>query len=1135
MIASVGNGAKRAYDWSSTAPKRILVYVEANTYAAIYRQLNAAQRRAVDTIYGPVLVLAGPGTGKTQLLSARVAQILKQTDAAAQNILCLTFTESGAQNMRERLSRFIGQDAYSVQIETYHSFGSTIIRQFPEYFTEARLERPIDELGKRQILSEIVDALSYQNPLKQTRHHLGDLISTVSELKRGLLSPAELRRISSENMRAIEQVSPQIAAILEPYPKLLPRKLDKLQPIFEGLTDSLASYAPGYTLERYASLLDVARAALQTAVNEAQEQGKTTPFTQWKNAWLVKDGNNRYMLSGTLESLRVASLADVLEHYQGKLEESGLYDFDDMILKTIAALNTNDELRFTLQERYQFVLLDEFQDTNAAQFRLVQLLTDNPVHEGRPNVLAVGDDDQAIYAFQGADYSNMLDFYHAYRDVEVISLEENYRSGVKIVETAGAISGQIATRLAHSIPGVTKSLHSTDHTRSESHIERRSYKSAVAERVATAKQIAKLVQGGVSPSSIAVLAPKHKYLEPLVPYLHNEKLPVQYEKRENILDAAVIRELLAMSRLVLSLAEHDQKSADALWPQILSYDFWGFSTADIWRLSWDAAESRTPWAELVLDTPFCRHVGLLILAVAAKSSDEPVETILDYLIGTASIETRDLDLPSVRSPLRDFYLQQQGDEVLYHTATVLSVLRARLREFRADEAAMLTLADLQVFVRQYEAAEQPLLNTSPYSDAASAVQLMTVFKAKGLEFDHVFLIACDDSAWGGRAIGVGNKLTLPANLMQIRHAGSTDDERLRLLYVAITRAREALYLTSHEQTFSGNRLEPVRYFNEFADASGQMNAMILPEGDQHVFTDDAEPPSHESLTLDWTHRHQTMSPPLKELLRSQLNRYQLSPTHLTHFLDLKYGGPESFLLHTLLRFPSATTADLVFGNAIHETLQWLQNEVNLTRRLPSPRTAIQRAQQYIGREKIPEAQLPALFERVSRVFEAILSAGALSFGPGNVAEKSFRSENVFVHGAHMGGKIDLLEIDQKSKTITVVDYKTGRPGNDAAKLHRYSLQLYCYKIIVESSRTYRGFSVPQGKLIYVEPDSEGKVQTETITFDATETQRVEQLIAGMWSCVMRLDMPDISGYGESRKDSAAFEASIVAVAADSSR
>ena len=119
-------------------------------FEKVYQRLNAAQKEAVNTLYGPVLVIAGPGTGKTQLLSARVAHILRSTDTLPENILCLTFTEGGARNMRERLTQFIGKHAYDVQIGTYHAFGRTVIGRYPEYFTDLRLERPIDKLGQHQ-------------------------------------------------------------------------------------------------------------------------------------------------------------------------------------------------------------------------------------------------------------------------------------------------------------------------------------------------------------------------------------------------------------------------------------------------------------------------------------------------------------------------------------------------------------------------------------------------------------------------------------------------------------------------------------------------------------------------------------------------------------------------------------------------------------------------------------------------------------------------------------------------------------------------------------------------------------------------------------------------------------------------
>jgi DNA helicase-2/ATP-dependent DNA helicase PcrA len=1101
-----------------------------SSFEEVYRRLNTAQKAAVDAVYGPVLVIAGPGTGKTQLLSARVAHILKVTDTLPQNILCLTFTESGAGNMRERLVSFIGQAAYDVSIGTYHAFGSTIIHRFPEYFTELRLERPVDELGKRQILANIVDRTDYRSPIKQTRHHVGDLVSTISEVKRGLLSPDALRQIAQENVSVIAQTKHAIGELLAPHAARMPSKLTVAEPLWQAVLGALQSTTVTTQHEDAHSigLAQLAANELEAALTHAAEDGSTKPLTAWKNQWLVKDASNHFALAGELEARRIEALADVLEQYQTTLNEKGLYDFDDMILRAIDVLEQNDALRFTLHEQYQFILLDEFQDTNAAQLKLVELLTNNPSQEGKPNVLAVGDDDQAIYAFQGAEASNMLDFYRLYQDVQVITLEENYRSRVEILQATAQVAEQIETRLHYQFEGVTKLLRSSNSTLPDAQIARYAYPSAVAERAAIADQVAALVASGTPAANIAVLAPKHKYLEPLVPYLQKRALAVSYEKRENILEAPVVRELLTMSRLLLALHGNNHRLADSLWPEVLSYDFWDFSTADIWRTSWKASDEHKTWSEQLLASPEFKHAALLLLTLAGKVETESLEYMLDALIGTTDVQTHDRELPSVRSPLREYYFTQHGESTLYETVTQLTVLRARLREHETGEGRVLNLGDLLDFVAAYQTAEQPMLNTSPYSQAADAVQLMTVFKSKGLEFDHVFLIACDDSVWGSRATGIGNKLTLPANLAHIRHAGSTDDERLRLLYVAMTRSRYGLYLTSHAQSFSGKRTEAVKYFDETTDEQGVRRARILPEAYQAVNADDTEHPSLETLAMNWQQRHYNVPAPLTELLHERLKRYQLSPTHLTHFLDLKYGGPESFLLGTILRFPSAPSVDASFGNAIHETLQWVQGGLNTTGKLPGAEAACKHAAQYLTRESLTPEQLTVQTDRAKHALTAYFASKAQSFTQGNVAEKSFRDEGVFIGDVHLGGKIDLLEIDKESKTITVVDYKTGQLGSDPAKLYRYTLQLYCYKLLVEGSHTYRGYHVDEGRLVFVEPDGGGDIVQKHIRFEPKQVEHAQQLLAAMWQCVMTLTMPDTTMYGDTLTDMRAFEAALLA-------
>ncbi len=1097
-------------------------------FEVVYKALNTAQRTAVDAIDGPVLVVAGPGTGKTQLLSARVAQILRKTDTLPQNILCLTFTESGAANMRERLTRFIGKGAYDVAIGTYHAFGGELIRRYPEYFTDTRLERPVDELGKRQILTGIVDNLNYRSPLKQTRHHLGDLMSTISEVKRGLLTPDALRIIAAANVLVIEQASGVIAETLAPYVKRLPSKLDVSEPVFGNIYGTLEELAEKGTLHPpFESLAELAKNQLAEALNEAAALGKTTPLTKWKNDWLIKNSANQYVLGGALEASRMSELATVLEAYEKTLADRGLYDFDDMILRAISVLEKNDDLKYTLQERYQYILLDEFQDTNAAQLRLVELLTDNPANEGRPNVLAVGDDDQAIYAFQGAKYSNMLDYMQLFTGVTIVNLSENYRSTKEILETAKNVSQQITDSLSNAEEKLEKDLLAVNTKLAKTELARTEYSSEVAEHAGVANKIAALIVSGVSASSIAVLAPKHRFLVPLVPYLQVQQIPVRYERRENILEAPVVLQLITMSKLVLALHSRRQTLADSLWPEVLSYDFWQFPVSHIWQLSWQASQARKPWSELLLSNETFRPAALLFLTLAGQTETETLETMLDRLIGTEEVQTHEADMPHARSPLRSHLLADGAPDVmLYQTVTELTVLRARLREHQLQRGMTLSLSDLLSFIGEYEAAEEQMVNTSPYSEAADAVQLMTVFKAKGLEYDHVFLVNCQDDVWGSSSRGNSNKLTLPANLAPIRHAGATEDERLRIFFVAITRARYGLHLSSHTRNYAGKSSPRLKYLDEVEQPNGTIASQTLPAGFRAVQADTIEAPSLAALEQNWQSRHTTLNTPLKELLSERLQRYRLSPTHLTKFIDLEHAGPQSFLLQNLLNFPSAPSVDIAYGNAMHETLEWLQQQTNEYGQLPPPKAITKFFDTRLEQEALTPEQLAVQQARGGSALEGYLQQ--TQFVAGNRPEHNFRDEGVVLDGdVLMGGKIDLLEIDQEAKTITVVDYKTGALGSNKSKLHKYELQLYCYKLLLEGSNTYKDYKVVKGSLVFMEPDADGKVIRHNVNFSDAETARTKQLLQTMWQHVHDLNMPDITTYGTSLKDIRQFEQDLI--------
>lgn len=1072
-------------------------------------ELNKSQQEAVDHIYGPLLVLAGPGTGKTQLLSARIANILKKTDASAQNILCLTFTENAAQNMRERLSSLILDDAYDVHINTYHGFGSDIIRFYPEFFEDInfetgednRLERPLDELQGLQIVSDILNRLPYTSPLLSARHFPKNVLDTIGDLKKSLLTPESLKAIADQNLKQVRTLSPKIANHLKTISRF-PSKAAESISLFEPIEELLSNQT---------GLADIAHEELLEAMGESADTNKSKPLTAWKNKWLKKDEDNNFCFTDEAQHLRMIELSKVYKSYGDELKSRQLYDFNDMILRVIDALKNKTELKYNLQEKYQFILLDEFQDTNAAQFELVKYLADNPVNEGKPNVFAVGDDDQAIYAFQGAKVSNMLSFVDTFEDVKVINLTENYRSHPDILHVAHNIATQIESRLHHQLQGIDKLLVASGKTLPKTAtIERHEFNAEANEYTWVAEKVKKLVSNGVHPGEIAVLAPKHKYLERTVPFLVKQKVPVSYEKREDILKTKLIRDTALMCRLVLACHEQDAHQMNHLFPQVLSSEYFGISVKDIWSINWSYRTEGQTWAETALNNENLAPTVMAFLSLGLRAETEPLEYMLDYLIGSTPVvidsET------SYIFPLKSYYFKYtpNTDTALeyYELLTNLSAIREHLRARQVGETELMTIQGFLDFIHAYELAEQPLINTHPIAQDPDSVQLMTTYKAKGLEFEYIFLINLHDDVWGKSAKANSNKLSLPANLTYVRYSGSSEDELKRLLFVAVTRAKHGLFLSSHAIKDNGKATEPVKYLQEF-NQDDQRLCSILPESNQHVtFTEFSAQETMQAVETMWNSRHLNLTAELKSLLQPCLNTYQMSPTHLNTFIDTEFGGPEVFLLNTLLRFPQAPGEDGEFGNAIHATLEYLQNKVNKGTKFTTQDALKyydkQLSSRYIAKDKMDDYRV-----RGHQALSGYLEANQNMWAKPAKSEVNFRNEGVVVGKARLSGKIDRLEVNPDAKTVDIIDFKTGDPltkWDSSTKAKKYKQQLYFYKLLIEGSHTYAGYKVNSARLEFIEPTPGGKrVDPLYIDFDSKYEGELREFIGEIWDKIQNLD------------------------------
>ncbi|HTE22779.1 MAG TPA: ATP-dependent DNA helicase [Candidatus Limnocylindria bacterium] len=1099
-------------------------------FAREYKRLNAMQKKAVDATEGPLLVIAGPGTGKTQLLSARVANILKLTDSLPSSILCLTFTEAAALNMRERLRSMIGEDAYGVHINTYHSFASDIIRANPDFFetvdlltgADTRMERPINDLGQLEIVKSIVYGLPFTDPLRGARYYLKSVVSTISDLKQANIDPEKMRAIAKDNARVCLELSPRIHDLMSPHTRM-PGKAGAAQQLFTGFRNELAS-AQG-------ELADAALKELDRALESSAEANSTKPLTAWKNSWLQKDDTDRWCFTNPAVNDRLLSLATIYEKYQEILESTGQYDFNDMILRTLKALQEKPELKFNLQEQYQYILLDEFQDTNAVQFELVRTLADHPVHEGRPNIMAVGDDDQGIFAFQGADIGNMIQFLAAFRDVEVINLVQNYRSHHDILHVAHNIAEQIESRIHHSLDGVTKNIEAAaSDLPDNATIARHEFTSAAAENGWIADQIAEQIENGVPAHEIAVLAPKHAVLETLVPFLNKRGIPVTYEKRENIFETPVVQTILLMCELLRATARGDHSLMDQLLPRVLSLDFWQIPIETIWQLNWDHArqhqEDTKRWVERTVSLPRTAEQVKFLLRLGTNNETYGLELTLDYLTGAKPLQ---YDHASYTSPLKQFYFSDSAlkDSSLqfYEAISHLSVIRAQLREQQAREDHRLDIDSLLDLYETYQEAEQPLINTHPIAQAESSVQLQTVYKAKGLEYEHVYLTNLQDDVWGSTAKGGSNKLSIPANLKHIRHDASTEDTLRRLLFVAVTRAKHGLVLTSHAQSESGKKTQAVKYLQEFEE-NDQHYSGVLPDGANRIFMTDREP---EQLQNDvdtlWHSRHTELTPTLKSLLGERLERYVMSPTHLNTFTNVEYSGPMDFLLGPLLRFPKAPTADSVYGDAVHRALEQYQKSWKDGRGI-SIDQAIGIFEARMERGFLSDVDRKAFTERGKRALRTYLAKNGERLRRPAEVEFDFRREGCVFDQAVLTGKMDRLEVNQADKTVRIIDFKSGSPsakwGSDGKHIN-YKQQLYFYNLLIETSRTFKGYKVNSAALEFIEPLPNGESAPPLeLRFDQKEYDDFKRLLLNVWQRIHNLDLPDISGYPASATGVRAF-------------
>lgn len=624
--------------------------------------LNEMQQLAVDTTEGPLLILAGAGSGKTTVLVNRVEHIISSHLATPWQVLAITFTNKAAGELRERLVSAIGEEANDIWAYTFHSCCSRILRRFGEKIGYTNHFTIYDTDDSRRVMKQCQKQLGIEDKLINHK----SILAEISRAKDSLISPEEYKQTAQNNFRK-------------------------------------------------------------------------------------------------------SKIAECYELYQAQLKKSDAMDFDDIIFNTVKLLEENEDVRNLYQTQFKYVMVDEYQDTNHAQYVLTSLLADK-----YKNICVVGDDDQSIYRFRGATIENILSFENHYKGAKVIRLEENYRSTQNILDGANAV-------ISHNKNRKGKTLF----TRSGSG-DKIVYKTVMSESEESQyiiDEIVKNVNNGMKYSDHAILYRMNAQSRNLEVMLTKSGISHRIIGGHRFFDRKEIKDIVSYLAVINNPSDNvrlqriinvpKRAIGDTMFANVLEIGaglgmsaFEVCERADEFQKTSRSASKLMNFTKMIRDFQECIENGMGLNDLLQEVLD--VTKYLDYL--QEEPETYEDRVNNIKELSSMFIKYEEESE------------DANLSEFLEDVAL---ISDID-----------------SYNEDEDAVVLMTLHSAKGLEFPIVFIPGMEEGIFPGN---------------QSMFSEEDLEEERRLAYVGITRAKKKLYLISSQQRMlygQTSRNMPSRFLRE---------------------------------------------------------------------------------------------------------------------------------------------------------------------------------------------------------------------------------------------------------------------------------------------------------------------------------
>lgn len=952
--------------------------------------LNPGQKSAVEAIEGPVMVNAGPGTGKTQILTLRIANILKQTDTKPEQILALTFTNAGSFTMRERLNQYIDDVGYRVQIFTFHAFCQNVINHTIDYFPQFEYSHVIDDLQKVKIIESILKNGDF-NILKGSYdefQRVQDIVRAVNTVKKEGVSPKQFR-------------------------DMIPKWKDELY------QDETIFYKRKYKEFSVGDIKPVEEEKITKKIAQARE------------------------------------LADLYEKYQEQLTLHKLYDFSDMILTVLDTLKTNENFKFDLQEQYQYILVDEHQDTNEGQNELIELLTDAQHLNKRPNIFTVGDEKQSIYRFQGASEETFKHFNTLYDDIKHISLIENYRSTQNILSASTAV-------IEHSLEDV---VHLKSNAKENNPITIGGFSNYKFELLYVVDEIDKKIKSGIKPEEIAILYRANKHLLDVKHALAYKQIPFSIFSKDSVFEDIDISNLILLLRVILNPMD-EESLGKSLFINFLKID--GYDAFKILNGRAQYVRDQKKLLDIIsseevlktLQVENSAHVlsfsKIIREAIVNVQNDHILEFLKEFLMNIGYMEYM---LASDMSRDKMVKLDTLFDEIK-----------------RQINKGVFTISDFLSLVDSYHSHHIDMASGS--SELHSGVQLMTAHGSKGKEFEYVYIINTTRSNWEkSRSFG---GIALPIQ----DYKGDEHDER-RLFYVAMTRAKKGLTITYSKTNWEGKEQEKSQFISE-----------ISLEIIEQLSVEDFERDSVDNFVLFLQPLVLKKSLYEPAFIKERYLKRGLSVTALNNYISC----PIKYFYKNLIQIPNGYSAHMQYGHVVHTTLEKFMKECGEKERVVRVSRLIELFKTNMDYSSLDEKDKQKYTQRgITNLTLWYKSRSKNLITTVNTEESIKRDFELDAETSiTLKGNLDKIEYieSEDGGPINLIDYKTGKGYSKKNKIQKDDLkrQLTFYHILLEGYKNDM-YYIKNTSLDFIEVDETDENEFTSISISAQDIQILKEVIA----------------------------------------